>query len=120
MTKSGRTSHVRNDASLTTFGAAPAKLARTAVRLQTVPDRHLPDAGVRAAAGVPHLSAWPRRLAGVHRHHHRAPRSFRRPGELPVFAERSAVVERGVLQRVLYGGGHFRKIRARFLAGAAA
>ena len=70
--------------------------------------------------GVPHLPARPRRLARLHRHHHRPARRLRRPGEFPVSADRSAVVERGVLQRFLHRGRDLRKIRARLLAGAAA
>ena len=100
--------------------AAATGLDRPPVRLQAVPDRDVPDAGDRPLDGVPHLSARPRRLARLHRHHDRPARRFRRLREFPVSADRSLVVERGVLQRVLYRGRDHRKIRARLLAGAAA
>src|SRR6267142_144485 len=115
----GPTSDVCDDAAFARVGSSAAGLAGAAVRLQAVSDRHLSHAGDRPAAGVPDLSAWPRRLAGVHRYHDRPPRRFRRSREFPVPAERSVVVERGILQRVLYRRRHLREIRAWLLAGAA-
>src|SRR5436305_13899503 len=92
-----------------TRGSQPAELAGKTVRLQAVPDRGLSDAGDWTVAGVSHLSARTRRLARVHRYHYRSPWRFCRAGELSIPAERPLVVGRGVLQRVLYGGGDVRE-----------
>src|ERR1700710_3139845 len=110
---------VRDHTPLAANSAAAAGLAGAVVRLQTVLDHGLSGAGDRAARGIPDLSARPRRLARLHRHHHRPPRRVRRFRKLPVPADRPPMVERGFLQRSIYGYRDLRKIRARLLAGAA-
>ena len=97
-----------------------AQLAGAPVRLEAVPDLHLPAAGGRPAAHLPDLSARPRHLARLHRHHHRQKRPMGRGRELRVPDRRQAVLAGGVLQRVLHVRRHGRKVRARALARAAA
>ena len=66
--QAGENMSVTIDTPAWTARRAPIRLARPAVRLQALPRLHLPAAGGRAAAGVPHLSARPRHLARLHRH----------------------------------------------------
>ena len=104
-----------------TSRAPAARLAGAAVRLQAVPDRRVcltPAIGLLLVfltypLGLGIWLAFTDTTIGRRG-------VVRRLREFPVSADRSAVVERGVLQRVLHGDRDVRKIRARLLAGAAA
>ena len=92
-----------------------------AVRLQAVPDRDVPDARDRAAGGVPHLSARPRHLARLHRHHHRPARRRSSASRISSICWTDPLWWSAVFYSVFYTAiATVRKIRARLLAGAAA